>query len=206
MSLNEIEVVLDTFHTFVFYPVDDDSLQGGGYISLQWFVMRDLKRINAKLPAYKLLRSEGLEVFTPMRWKLKTRGGKQVREEVPFIQDLLFVHSTRARLDLFVESIPTLQYRYQKGKGYREPMVVPDRDMNRFIYAVNGMEHPRYYLPGELTPSMYGRKIRIIGGYLDGYEGCLLSMRGTRVKRLLVELPNWLTAAVEVSPEFIQLL
>ena len=78
--------------------------------------------------------------------------------------------------------------------------------LDRFIYAVNGMDLPRYYLPEELTPSMFGRKIRIIGGYLDGYEGYLLTTRGSRVKRLLVDLPNWITAAVEVNPEFIQLL
>lgn len=35
-----------------------------------WFVMRDLKRVNAKLPAYKLLRNSEFEVFTPMKWRL----------------------------------------------------------------------------------------------------------------------------------------
>ena len=53
---------------------------------------------------------------------------------------------------------------------------------------------------------MYGRRVRIVGGALDGYEGRLLSLRGTRVRRLLVEIPNLLTAAVEVSPEYVQLL
>ncbi len=30
---------------------------------ISWFVMRDLKRPNAKLPAYKFLAEQGLEVF-----------------------------------------------------------------------------------------------------------------------------------------------
>lgn len=172
----------------------------------RWYVMRDLKRANAKLPAYRLLRNEGLEVFTPMRWRLVVRKGRRVREEVPFMQDLLFVCETRKRLDPYVETIPTLQYRFQRGGGYGVPMVVPDDDMARFIHAVSGAESCQYYLPGELTPAMLGRKIRIIGGYLDGYEGHLLSMRGSRAKRLLVELPTWLVAAVEVRPEYVQLL
>ena len=53
---------------------------------------------------------------------------------------------------------------------------------------------------------MRNRKIRIIGGPLDGYEGNLVTTRGTTVKRLLVELPMLLAAAVEVEPEYIQLL
>ena len=44
------------------------------------------------------------------------------------------------------------------------------------------------------------------GEPLDGYEGRLLSIRGSRVKRLIVEIPGLLVAAVEVDPEYIRLL
>lgn len=67
-------------------------------------------------------------------------------------------------------------------------------------------DSPRYFLVEELTPAMYGRMIRIEGGPLDGYEGRLLSIRGARVKRLIVEIPGLLVAAVEVDPEYIRLL
>ena len=46
-------------------------------LPLSWFVMRDLKRPNAKLPAYKFLAEQGLEVFTPMTWRLSVRHGKR---------------------------------------------------------------------------------------------------------------------------------
>lgn len=39
----------------------------------QWFVMRDLKRNNAKLPAYKMLSEMKIEIFTPMKWKIVTK-------------------------------------------------------------------------------------------------------------------------------------
>lgn len=61
--------------------------------------MRDLKRANAKLPAYKQLLNEHFEVFTPMKEQLSVHGGKRTREEVPFIQDLLFVHDTQEAID-----------------------------------------------------------------------------------------------------------
>ena len=159
-----------------------------------WFVLRDLTRPNAKRPAYRLLEEKGIEVFTPMRWQLVERKGKRIREEV-----------TRTCMDPIVEEISTLQYRYLRG-GYRKPMTVGHAEMNRFIRAVHSDDSPRYFLVEELTSAMYGRMIRIEGGPLDGYEGRLLSIRGSRVKRLIVEIPGLLVAAVEVDPEYIRLL
>ncbi len=171
-----------------------------------WFVMRDLKRSNANFPAYKLLESLGVTHYTPMHWVLATRGGQKKREYRPFIPDLLFVYETRKNLDAIVSKTPTLQYRFVKGGAYREAMVVPETEMNRFMHAVGSVGNPRYYLPSEITSDMCKRRIRIVGGNMDGYEGRLLSVRGSRVKRILVELPTWLVAAVEVNPEYIQIL
>lgn len=172
---------------------------------LQWFVMRDLKRRNAKMPAYKLFDNLKIRFFTPMVWRLVTRHGKRIKEEVPFIQDLLFVHGTRQAVDPIVEKYDTVQYRYVRG-GYKIPMTVRETDMQRFIDAVNSTENPQYYKPEEITPDMIGRKVRIVGGPLDGYEGNLQKMQGARTKRLFVELPNLLAAAVEVQPEYILFL
>lgn len=168
--------------------------------------MRDLKRSNAKLPAYKLLSEANFETFTPMKWELVMEKGKKVRREVPVIKDLLFVHTDRALLDPVVEQNDTLQYRYFKGGGYQEPMTVREVEMQRFIHAVQVSDNPCYYLPEEVSPSMYQKQIRIIGGPFDHYEGRLMTVRGSKVKRLLVELPNLLTVAVEVNPEYIQLV
>lgn len=170
-----------------------------------WFVLRDLKRANAKLQAYRLLEEMEMQVFTPKKWQIRTVKGKQVRREIPCIPDLLFVHDTREKLDPLIEDIPTLQYRWVRNK-YREPMVVPDVDMERFIHAVRSSESPKYYLPEEITPEMLNRRIRIVGGLLDGYEGTLITTRGSKVKRLMVELPGVVALGVEVNPEYIQFI
>jgi len=170
----------------------------------KWFVMRDLKRPNAKLPAYKLLEGKHIETFTPMKKVPVMRLGKKTYQEVPFIQDLLFVHSTAEELAPTLKKNPTLQYRYVRGKKYQDPMVVSDMEMEKFIQAVRTSESLRYYRPDELTAAMYGSKVRIIGGPLDNYEGCLL--KGVRGKVLLVELQGFLSVGVEVSPEYIQFI
>lgn len=171
----------------------------------QWFVMRDLTRGNAKLPAYKLLEQEGIECFTPMVQRVFIRGGKRERRCVPYIHDLVFAHERREVLDPVVAAVPTLQYRYVRN-AYCQPMTVRDDDMERFIRAVRSSDTPHYYRADEITPEMLHRRVRIIGGRLDGYEGFLLTVRGSKVKRLLVELPTLLTAAVEVEAEFVEVV
>ena len=168
----------------------------------QWFVMRDLKRPNAKLPAYRLLASEGIEVFTPLTRRLNAN---REWEERPLIHGLLFAHGTREGLNPAVARIPTLQYRYLPKKR-QEPMTVPHADMDRFIRAVESSGSPRYYLPEEVTPEMLGRRVRVFGGPLDGYEGFLLKARGSKRRRLLVELPDFFSVGVDVSPDYVQVL
>ena len=168
--------------------------------------MRDLKRRNSNSLAIHELAKAGLEVFTPMTQMIMTIGGRQQRREVPVIQDLLFVREAKDVLDSFVQSVPTLQYRYLRGNSVESPMTVRKEEMDRFIYAINNSETTLYYKPGELTEAMYGKKVRIVGGALDNYEGRLLSVKGMRKRRLIIQLSDLLTAAVEVEPEFIQIV
>lgn len=174
-------------------------------MSMQWFVMRDLKRSNAKQHAYELLERKGVTVFTPKVCNIVVKQGKKVCVEVPYIPSLLFVQDSREHLDPIVEQERSLQYRYVRH-GWCKPMVVPDAEMERFMQAVAATPSPRYYLPSEITPQMYNRQIRIVGGPLDGQEGTLVTTRGSKVKRLLVEIPGLLAVSVEVSPEFIRLV
>lgn len=170
----------------------------------KWFALRDLSRRNAKVMAHDILRNEGLEVFTPMKDMIMTVKGKRQRRHVPVIQDLLFVHESKEILDTHVMRHPNIQYRYCIGKPVSEPLTVRERDMEIFIRATSCGDNSKYYMPDELTPSMLGRSIRIVGGVLDGFEGRLLSVRGMRARRILVEIPGFIVSAVEVDPDYIQ--
>lgn len=171
----------------------------------QWFVLRDLKRWNSNNPAWKILSDEGLEVFTPLCWKITQFNGKRTRRQIPVVTDLLFVRAPKADLDKYVLKIPTLQYRFTKGTGGK-PMVVRDKDMSDFITAVSNAPSVKYYKPGEITENLKGNQVKIIGGPLNGMEGKLLSTRGSKVKRLFVSVPGIIAAGVEVNPEFIEIL
>lgn len=177
---------------------DDDEVK--------WYVMRDLKRENANKPAYMELQEKKIKVFTPMKWKICHKCGKLVREKVPYLADLLFVCASKVQLDSLVSAISTLQYRYIRGGHYKEGMVVRNEDMDRFIKVVESISQPQYYQPDEISSRQIGNCVKIVGGPLDGYSGNILKIRGSRKKRLLVSIPNLITAAVEVEPQYLQVM
>ena len=169
--------------------------------------MRDLKPRNAKNPAYKVIDELGLRYFTPMHWVvINGKNGKKERVHIPVIQDLLFIYESRDVLDPVVETTQKLQYRFKRGAGPQAVITIPQSDMERFIRAVGSDKTPIYYTPAELTPEMIGKEIIVKGGPMDGYQGKLLKMQGSKKRRLIVELKGFLAAAVEVNPDYIQLL
>lgn len=172
--------------------------------SKHWFVLRDFKKWNAKAPGYKVLPQLGICCFTPMHWIVTTRQNVRKRVYVPVIQNLLFAFDTKDVLDPVIAKDKSLQYQYIRGYGSATPMIVPDCDMERFIHAVNNDPSPLYYSPEELDPSMIGREIIVNGGPLDGYRGRLLKIQGSKKRRLIVEIKGFVTAAVEVSPDYIR--
>ena len=176
----------------------------------RWYVLRDLARPNAKNPAYKQLQAmpELADcVFMPLKQHVFTEFGKRVVRFVPYMPDLIFVHKSREELDPIVCDMPLLQYRYLRGGKQFEAMSVRHEAMVRFMEAVEQKEKVEYYSYDEVSPGLYGKRIRIIGGRLNGFEGRLMSKRGSKFKRLLVDLQECnLTAAVEIESEYIQLV
>ncbi len=95
-----------------------------------------------------------MEVFVPKVYKLCTRQGKRVREEVPFIQDLLFVHETRLNLDPIVKKTPTLQYRWLRNTWREYPIRNFTSAGLRFQFSVENAYTLRYFTPASTAPAM----------------------------------------------------
>ena len=176
----------------------------------RWYVLRDLARPNAKNPAYKQLQAmpELADcVFIPMKPHVFTEFGKRVVRFIPYMPDLVFVHKSREELDPIVREMTLLQYRYVRGGKQYEALSVRHEVMKEFMEAVKAIDNVEYYSYEEVSPRLYGKQIRIIGGRLNGFEGRLMSKRGSKFKRLLVDLRECnLAAAIQVESEFIQLM
>ena len=176
----------------------------------RWYVLRDLARPNAKNPAYKQLQAmpELADcVFIPMKQRLFMEFGKRVVRFVPYMPDLVFVHKSKEELDPIVNNMSLLQYRYVRGSKQFEAMSVRAEDFEKFKEAVEQTDNVEYFSYDEVSPRLYGKHIRIIGGRLNGFEGRLMSKRGSKFKRLLIDLQECnLSAAIQVESEFIQIL
>lgn len=177
---------------------------------IRWYALRDLSRPNAKNPAYLALAAypemEG-RVFTPMVQRVCRDFGKRVVRLVPYVHDLLFAHQSRDVLDPIVERMELLQYRFVRGGRQYEALTVREEEMEQFIRATKEATSVEYYATKEVSPLLYGKKIRIVGGRLDGLQGRLMSKRGSKTKRIILDLEECsLSAAVEVEAEYIQIV
>ena len=176
----------------------------------RWYVLRDLARPNAKNPAYKQLQEmpemEGC-VFIPLKQRVFTEFGKRVVRLVPYMYDLVFVHKSKEELDPIIDRLPLLQYRYVRGGKQYEALSVRHKDFERFRRAIEQTDNVEYFSYDEVSPRIYGKQIRIIGGRLNGFEGRLMSKKGSKYKRMLIDLPECnLSAAILVELDYIQLL
>ena len=175
-----------------------------------WYVLRDLARPNAKNPAYKQLQAmpELAEcVFIPMKQRVFMEFGKRVVRFIPFMPDLVFVHKSKEELDPIVRKMELLQYRYVRGGKQFEALSVRAKDFEKFKEAVEQTDNVEYFSYDEVSPRLYGKHIRIVGGRLNGFEGRLMSKRGSKTKRLIIDLEDCnLSAAIQVESDYIQLI
>lgn len=169
----------------------------------RWYVLRFLYHDQPKVRCR--FEQDGIETFSPARPVIECRDGRRIKVWKPLVWDLFFVHSTKTQLDPYVAAYDNFQYRYKVGGRYKEPLVVPDKQMDDFVRAVGSSENPLYFTPQELNVSK-GTRIRIIGGAMNGYEGVVMKVKGARAKRLIVEIPDTLIAAIEVQPDLIEIL
>ena len=146
-------------------------------------------------------------LFVPLKQKIFTERGKRVVRFVPYMYDLIFVHKSKEELDPIVQAIELLQYRYLRGGRPYEALSVRHQEFERFRQAVLSSDNVEYYSYEEVSPQIYGKQIRLIGGQLNGFEGRLMSKRGSKQKRLLIDLKECnLSASIQVETDYIQLL
>lgn len=168
-----------------------------------WYAMRATYR--RELEAVKLLEREGLGCFVPMQYKVSVKRGKKVRELVPAIHSLVFVHARPSEVKRVKSQVSWLQYITDSRSGQK--IVVPDNQMQRFI-AVSGTynDHLLYFRPDELNLKK-GTRVRITGGEFEGQEGIYLKVKGARDRRVVVEVQGVVAVAMAtIHPDLIEVL
>ncbi len=170
-----------------------------------WFVMGSKNHMK-ELQIRDEARTKGLEAFVPITYSYKTVRGEKQRKLVPAINGYIFVKATTKELEQFIANSQYTIFPQKSTFTDREDfLIVPNHDMENFIAVIEKAgEHITYFKPDEISLNP-GDKIRIQGGFYDGREGIITRIKGKRNKHLVVQIQGILIAAVELSPELVQL-
>lgn len=168
-----------------------------------WHAMRATYR--RELDAIRLFKEEKLDCFVPMEYKICIKNGKKVRTLVPVIHNLVFVRALPSEVRRVKSQVSYLQYIADTRSGRK--IIIPDNEMQRFI-AVSGTynDHLLYFQPEELNLSK-GTRVRVTGGDFAGREGIYLKVKGTRDRRVVVEIQGIIAVAMAtIHPDLIEVI
>ena len=152
------------------------------------------------------VRRYGLEAFVPLKYEVKRLRRQEQRTLVPAISGLMFAKGTLDEVKEYISHAHyTVYIRKSTFSNKEDYLTIPTRAMEDFIaVTVNHEAHISYFRPEEIKLQA-GDKIRVKGGIYDGKEGIIMRIKGKRNKHLVVQIPGLLVAAVEMTPELIEL-
>lgn len=165
-----------------------------------WYVLRFLYRNQPKVRA--LFEANGVKTFSPKKLVVKIEKGRRVKKYEDILWDLFFVHSSKEIIDPYVAKFDNFQYKFKSGGKRHNPLIVPEDQMDAFIKAVEASKNPLFISQDDIDMRK-GTRVRIVKGPLSGFEGIVIKVKGAKAKRFIVEIPNTLAVAVEVSPNMI---
>lgn len=150
-----------------------------------WFAMS--ATYGRELKAKDFLEKNKVECFVPMRYDVaKERSGKRIRQLVPAISNLIFVHTTRERIQELKSLVEYLQYKTMPENGRNIPITVPEYQMQQFIAVCNTYNDKLIYLSPDEINLQEGTPVKVIGGIFDGIEGTFLRIEKGKRKKIVV--------------------
>ncbi len=177
--------------------------------SLRWFAMK-LRR--GVVPADIIKRyGEIGETYYPCEEIARRVDGKMTMETRAVIADVLFFRSRRSDILPMFRAIGDMAWCYrQNGLPDSPYSVIPDSDMLRFQRTIGQFTPDMVVTPGDYADRGVGRKVRITGGIMEGYEGVIYSCPSSGDGRILrlqlindcgidvkVEIPESLIESIE---------
>ena len=148
---------------------------------MHWYAVR--VTYSRELFFKEYLDAEGIENYIPMRYEYVVRKERRLRKLVPAVHNLVFVRSTRERMDeIKNEPGMNIPIRYIMDRETRQPIAVS----GTYDQAVLYLE------PTELNLSQ-GTRVRITGGIFEGVEGVFVRVRHDR--RVVVNIEGVMAVA-----------
>lgn len=159
--------------------------------SNHWYVAITFRKewaIKEKLTAM------GIDHFIPVKEVVKEVDGRRVSREQLVIPGYVFIHTDEKTSHRLTQEL-ALGMKYLKMRNTFQPVIVPDKQMQDFIYLVTMPEDTTLWVSPDLKP---GDRVRVARGDFQGIEGELIRVAGH--KRVVVRLLNFLAVATTYIP------
>ncbi|MDR0976145.1 MAG: UpxY family transcription antiterminator [Prevotellaceae bacterium] len=171
---------------------------------VHWYALRITYSRELALKEY--LDSKQIENFIPMHYVDVVKNEQRTRKLVPAVHNLVFVRASREQLDVLKrEKECTLPMRYIMNRETRQPVVIPERQMQSFIAVAGNTEQQAIYLDMADVHLRKGDRVRVVGGIFAGIEGTFMRIKNDR--RVVVILEGVMAVAtVPIHPSLIEKL
>lgn len=171
-----------------------------------WFAMS--ATFGRELKAKTFLEDRHVKCFVPMRYEIvkdKTQG--KVRKLIPAINNLIFVYTTKDRIQSLKAAMGYLQYITKPENGKNIPIIVPEYQMKQFMTVCDTYNENLVYLsPNEINLKK-GTPVKIVGGVFDGIEGTFVKVDKSRKKRVVVMIQGFAAVIIaEIEDGYLQVL
>ena len=161
-----------------------------------WFAARtrDKQEFVTRDSLEKLRININLEYYLPTQFVIRQLKYRRKRVEVPVIRNLIFVRATKQdACDL--SNKYGVQLYYIKDFSTRSMLIVPDKQMNDFMFLLDFSKEMVEVVNENLKK---GDKVRVIKGDFAGIEGELIRVKGH--KRVVVRLEGVVSLATAYIP------
>lgn len=169
-----------------------------------WYAMRATYGRNLKAKA--MLEDHALEAFVP-QFPAASGGARGASTERLAVKDLTFVYASFSQIMAIKRQIPYLHFMMEPCEQGTRPMIIPQGQMDAFRLAIEHYYDGLRYASIEDINLKQGTRVRIHGGILDQQEAYFVKVRGTRAKRICLQVGGLFAITLEAHQlKFIEAL
>ena len=161
----------------------------------KWYVAY-VRLFHERKTAEKLA-AMGIESFVPVREEIHQWSQRKKKVMRVLIPQMIFIHATpKERLEAL--TLASISH-YMVLRGEHTPAIIPDRQMQQFMFMVDYSEESIEMYNSTLQP---GQSIKVIKGPLAGMEGELMEIEGK--SKVIVRLDLLGCAGVDMPIGFVE--
>lgn len=160
-----------------------------------WYIVR--ATYGREMSVKRYFDRQKVRSYVPMHYVEAQIGGRTRLVQRPIVRNLLFVRITPAWLERLRQGAP-VPFGLYYDRGSREPAVVPDKEMDDFIYVSGGRFDDTQLIDLQCERLDAGDRVRITEGVFKGVEGEYV--RYGSKQRVVVKVQGLLAVATAEIP------